>query len=514
MAGEYGIAMGINQGIEKVDAAMNRRFELQQLAQQQEQQRNISKINMSNAELNNQILMEKVAQMEKDRARQSAFQAFDSFEAVGDTKYLNLAIKENPMLKTAMEQTGIAGISNIRDLSPEKLAQLGYKEQEYVRPVVYHKADGTMKIGDLFTEYGKFGYLDRAQENVINDYNTKVAALRLQQEQNETVVNTTESSAYLAYVEDKISKGEVPLSMREYGKPPKVVSGGSTGSSGSTGSGEIRTQTQAVIKLADLNSRPEAELNPLELEQKKLLKQFVTTDSDEKREIVSKSLELSNKFLNGVSNKEVTLEDVKAMTTTEALLGNSGDKKTAQELTDNYTTLKQGYKLVDNVNKLGKEELDRGLVDQGLLSLKQLLGDNEFEKLPADKKASALQTIQFNTRLGSYLADYIKSISGTAASDAEFIRLKTVLTGGTFNNTQTLKTALTEFVTLEDEKFNSHLDTKYLLNKGTTLQLKYNYDKELKGKLPSKQSEPPKSVAPTISKEQAIEELRKRGLVK
>lgn len=501
MAGEYGIGIGINQGLDKVNEAFSRRSELQMLAQQQEQQRNINRVNLSNAELNNQMLMEKVNQMEKDKTKMAAFQAFDSFEASGDPKYLNLAVRDNPLLKNAMEQTGITGIGSIKDLSPEKLSQLGYKEENYVRPVVYFRNDGTQQIGDLFTEYGKFGYLERAQENVINDYNTKVAALKLQQESTKAQVGTVEASTYLTYVEDMINQGKVPLSMKEFGKPAK------DGASGS----DIKTHTQAVVELARLETIPEDQLTPLELSQKKHFKALATTDSDEKKAIVTESLKVSDKFLDGVSDKEVTLEDVKAVTTAEALIGDKGDKATAKTLTDNYTTLKQGYKLSESVNKLSNDEIERGLVDQGLLEVKKLLGDTEFNKLPPEEKAKSLQTVKFNTRMGSYLADYIRSISGTAASEAEFERLKTVLTGGTFNNTQSLKTAINEFVSLEDEKFRGNLDSKYMLNKGQTLQLKYNYDKELKGKLNTSTAQ---QTSQSISKEAALEELKRRGLVK
>lgn len=500
MAGEYGIAIGINQGLDKVEQGFTNRFQLQQIAQQQEQQRQISSVNLSNAEQQNKILVEKVAQMERDKAKTSAFQAFDSFEATGDTKYLNLAVRDNSMLKDAMSSTGITGIGKITDLSQEKLDQLGYNPDHFVRPVVYHRNDGTQQIGDLFTEYGKFGYLERAQENVLNDYKTKVEALKYQQEVNKTAVGGIEAENYLTYVDSMIAKGEVPLSMKEFGKPPK--SGASDGS-------DIRTHTQAVVKLAELETKPESELTPLELSQKKHFKALATTDSDEKRQIISESLKVSDKFLDGVSNKEVTLDDVKTISTAGALVGDHGDKATVKSLTDNYVTLKQGYKLAENVNKLGNEELERGLVDQGFLEAKKILGDKEFDKMSTEEKAKSLQTVKFNTRMGSYLADYIRSISGTAASEAEFMRLKTVLTGGTFNNTQSLKSAINEFVTVEDEKFKGNLDSKYMLAKGDVLKLKYNYDKELKGKLSTQTSSKPQ-----ITQEEALAEARRRGLIK
>lgn len=500
MAGEYGIGLGISQGLEKVNQAFDRRSELQMLAQQQEQQRQIGSVNLSNAEQQNKILMEKVAQMERDKTKTAAFQAFDSFEATSDPKYLNLAIRDNSLLKDAMASTGITGIGKISDLSPEKLQQLGYKEEEFVRPVVYYKNDGTQQLGDLFTEYGKFGYLERAQENVLNDYKTKVEALKYSQEFNKTAVGGVEAENYLTYVDSMIAKGEVPLPMKEFGKPAKD----------STGS-DIKTHTQAVVKLAELETKPESELTPLELSQKKHFKALATTDSDEKRQIISESLKVSDKFLDGVSDKEVTLDDVKTITTAGALVGDHGDKATSKSLTDNYVTLKQGYKLADNINKLSTEEIERGIVDKGFLETKKLLSDKDFAKLPADEKAKALQTVKFDTRMGSYLADYIRSISGTAASEAEFERLKNVLTGGSFNNTQSLKSAITEFVTVEDEKFKGNLDAKYMLAKGDVLKLKYNYDKELKGKLVTTSQQ---TTKPQITQEEALAEARRRGLIK
>lgn len=502
MAGEYGIGLGIQQGLQKVDEGLQRRLQLQQVAENQEQQRRMGNISISNAELNQKMLLEKVDKMEKDKARQSAFYAFDSFETSGDTKYLNLAIKDNPILQDAMKQTGITGIGNIKDLSPEKLKSLGYREEEFVRPVVYHKADGTMQIGDMFSEYGKFGYLERAKDNVIQDYEMKVQGLKLQQAELDTSVKSVEADNYLSYVEGMISKGQVPLSMKEFGKPAKGAGGGSS---------DLKTKTQAVALLAELATKPDEELTELERNQKNYFTKYVETDSDVKRQIISAGLKTSDKFIDGVSNKEVTLDDIKAVNTAAALVGDNGDKATTKALTDNYVTLKQGYKLAENVNALGNDEIERGLVDQGFLEVKKIFSDTDFDELSPEEKAKTLQTVKFNTRLGSYLADYIRSISGTAASEAEFIRLKTVLTGGVFNNTQTLKSAINEFVSVEDEKFKSNLDAKYMLSKTEALKLKYSYDKELNGKLVKpKQTE----AKPQISKEDALKELQRRGLIK
>ena len=499
MVGGYGIAVGINQGLEKVDNAFNRRSELQMLAQQQEQQRNLYNINYSNAEQNNKILMDKVAQLERDNARKDAFQAFDSFEAAGDTKYLNLAIKDNQMLKTAMDSSGITSISNIRDFTPEKLASLGYKEKEFVRPVVFNKADGTQQIGDLFTEYGKFGYLERANQNVLNDYKVKVEGLKLANEENKLAVGNVETDNYLNYVNQMIEAGKMPLSMKEFGKPPKTSSDGS----------DIKTSTQAIVKLAELNTIPDDKLTDLQREQKKLFTGLANTDSDVKRQVIGEANKVTTKFTDGVSNKPVTLEDVNSVTTAEALTNTTGDKATVKTLTDNFTTLKQGYKLVDSVNSLSNDEIERGIVDQGLLEAKSLFSDSNFTKLSTEEKLKTLKTVKFNTRLGSYLADYIRSISGTAASEAEFERLKGVLIGGSFNNIQTVKTAINEFVKVEDEKFKSNLDSKFGLAKGEVLRLRYNYGKDLEGKLSStKKEEKPTS---SIDTEAVKEELRKRG---
>ncbi len=499
MAGEYGIAMGINQGLEKVGQAFDKRTELQMIAQQQEQQRRISNINLSNAEEQNKILKDKVLQMEQNNAKVAAYGAFDSFEATGDTKYLNLAIKDNPLLKNAMTQSGYTSVQNIKDFSPEKLAQLGYKEEEFVRPVVFNKADGTQQIGDLFTEYGKFGYLERAQDNLIKDYKTKVEGLRLQQEVNKTAISGTETENYLAYVEDMIGKGQVPLSMKEFGKPPKTSSDGS----------DIKTQTQAVVKLAELDTKPESELTPLELSQKKYFKALATTEGDEKRKTLNETLNITSKYLDGLSDKQVSLDEVKTVTAGEALTGDHGDKATVKTLTDEYVTLKQGYKLVDSVNKLDNEELNRGIADTGFQEMFKIFSDKSFDSMKPEEKAKVLQTVKFNTRLGSYLADYIKSMSGTAASDAEFARLKDVLTGGQFSNIQTLKSAISEFVTVGDEKFKTSLDSKYPLAKGSILNLKYNYDKELSGKLTKPQST---TVTKQFTPDEIEAELKRRGL--
>ena len=517
MAGEYGIGLGINQGLQQVDAALLRRQQIQMAAEDQEMKRKQFAQQTTQNGLKEQELQMKIDAMEKQQTKAVTFQAFDAFEQSKDPKFLNLAKKDSPRLAQMMEKRGTVSFNKVSDLSPEKLASLGYKEEDYVRPVIETKADGKQVITEMFGIYASLGYLDRANENVMNDFKLKIEQKKLAAEEAEAEIGEVENSTYLKYVDEQIAKGEMPLSkanfqdfqltQKETNLETKTKAAEAKLGGGVVDYTKIKTKSQVAVELANLETIPEDQRTPL---QKNLVEKFsayMSTEGEDKREIISKGLDTTNKFLGGFDGKEVTLEDVKAAQSAEALIGKSGDKKTVQEISSNYTTLKQGYKLTKKVGELAPEELQRGLLDTGLMSAKKLLSDTAFDKLSTEEKANSLQTIKFNTRLGSYLADYIRSISGTAASEAEFTRLKEVLTGGSFNNTQTLKAALDEFVALEDEKFRSNLDSKYVLAEADVLNFKYKYDKEI-GKSQGSTS------TKTISKEAALAEARRRGLVK
>lgn len=504
MAGEYGIGLGISQGLDKVSDALVRKQELQFKAEQQEQNRQQFTQQQQAGEMQNQILQKKLSDLEAAYTKQTTFQAFDAFEASKDSKYLNLALSDSPKLKSMMDKMGYSSFSNLKDFSPEKLASLNYKEDEFVRPVVVNTADGKQKVIELFGVYGTSGYLQRANEQVITDYETKVNALKVKQKEAELSVTESEANNYLAYVDAQIASGKMPMSQKEFGK-----NGGLPEEKSAT---DIKTQTQAAFVLSSLQTKIDngEELTVEEQNQHKQLTKLLSTDSDEKKETLSQGLDTVQKYTGGnLATTEVSLEDVKTVQAMETLTGTKPDKTTLQTLTSNFVTLKQGYKLVDKVNELKDEELEKGLVDEGMLALKKVLSDTNFEGMDAEGKAKALKTVKFNTRLGSYLADYIRSISGTAASEAEFSRLKTVLTGGQFNNTQTMRAAIQEFVSLEDEKFAESMSAKYSLAQGDILNLKYMYQKEVRD---ARKGTPPPPTG--VTKEQALAEIARRKALK
>ena len=84
-----------------------------------------------------------------------------------------------------------------------------------------------------------------------------------------------------------------------------------------------------------------------------------------------------------------------------------------------------------------------------------------------------------NTKTGSFLAKYIKSISGTAVAEKEYDRLANVLQGGgSFENIQTLKQSFSTFGMDLDRDMRSSFEANYLDNTSTVLDLTKKYKAE------------------------------------
>jgi len=90
------------------------------------------------------------------------------------------------------------------------------------------------------------------------------------------------------------------------------------------------------------------------------------------------------------------------------------------------------------------KDYDKDIVANPISWVQNLFGsENEKTQSALQKKATA--AIKANTRLGIIQANYIKSMSGTAASDAERQFLTEIMMGNSWGDETALMTAITEF---------------------------------------------------------------------
>jgi len=210
-----------------------------------------------------------------------------------------------------------------------------------------------------------------------------------------------------------------------------------------------------------------------------VLDKLFSTDSDEKKKILTKGLEIVDKYKDNLFNKPISKEDVITAKLYADQSSMKVDTKTSKELKDQYNVLRNGKRLYDEVSALKDEELSRGIYDTGLQKVKQLFSDNKFNSNSPEEKAKILKSIDMNTKLGMFLAKYIKSISGAAVSDNEFARLRDLFSGSILNNTQTLKAGVTTFVEELDKQFKDISKTNLLNDPATTLDVVRMYDKDI-----------------------------------
>lgn len=219
MAGEYGIGAGIAQGLQAVSQGFMNAESIQ--ASREQRRQNAGKAtaylqtaqtqdNIGNAQL--QAMQIKLDEMEKARAKEITFNAFNAYEETGDVKYLNLANEKHPMLKDMALKNGSASVMSIKDLSEEKLNQLGYDQSKYIRPIVINKVDGSQEIQDLTGAYAMSGYLKEMKKDRLDAIVLKVKenqAISANAEADVAVAKGTLSTSLINELNTKVANGEM-----------------------------------------------------------------------------------------------------------------------------------------------------------------------------------------------------------------------------------------------------------------------------------------------------------------
>jgi len=197
MAGEYGIAQGITQGLQYVNQGMmqvesikNSREQLRQAAERNQIQMQTAKVQQDTANVQLQAMQFKLQQMEQSKAKEDAFNAFNAYEETGDVKYLNLVKEKNPLLKQMLDNAGTVSIHGINEFSTEKLNEIGYKPGVQSKPIVITKADGAQSIEDLTGMYITSGYLKEMRKDKLENLMMTIQENKAKSLQAEAEVDT------------------------------------------------------------------------------------------------------------------------------------------------------------------------------------------------------------------------------------------------------------------------------------------------------------------------------------
>ena len=219
MAGEYGIGAGIAQGLQAVSQGMMNTESIQYSREQRRQNAENTTAYLQQAQVQTdnsseqlKILQFKLQEMEKVKAQEDAFNAFNAYEETGDTKHINLAASKNPLLKTIYDNHSVVSTSSVKDLSEDRLSELGYDPIKYVRPIVVTKIDGTQEIQDLVGTYAASGYLKEMRKNKLDDLVLKVTENQMKAAEVETGVTVAKgelSTSLINELNAKVSRGEM-----------------------------------------------------------------------------------------------------------------------------------------------------------------------------------------------------------------------------------------------------------------------------------------------------------------
>ena len=168
-----------------------------------------------------------------------------------------------------------------------------------------------------------------------------------------------------------------------------------------------------------------------------------------------------------VSAVEPTKFNVAEARDTENKIFAKLDEKKKKSVQDDVDKMKSNFHLANNLNRIlttTATKIDKDAVADAKTFVEKKIGR---------ESAQSLANVDFNTRSGILLANFMKEMSGTAVADAEVNRLRNILLGGDLTDETYVKTAIASFASeLEDQniELGSTLgDTApYSVNKYTT----------------------------------------------
>lgn len=219
MAGEYGIAAGINQGFQQVNQGMMNAESIQSSREArrlaaEKQQVYMQQANLQQQQGNIQLqnLQLQLDKLTKSKAQDDAYNAFHAYEETNDAKYLNLAIQKNELVKGLYPD--IVSTSNLSDFSEEKLTSMGYKPGSMARPIVVTKQNGTQEVQDLTGTYAASGFLKEMKKDKLEDLVLKVKTSQLKATEADMGVSVAKgelSSGLITELNTKVKSGEMTM---------------------------------------------------------------------------------------------------------------------------------------------------------------------------------------------------------------------------------------------------------------------------------------------------------------
>ena len=168
----------------------------------------------------------------------------------------------------------------------------------------------------------------------------------------------------------------------------------------------------------------------------------------------------ANLWKDGGLNNDV-LAQLEAQRNAEGVKTESLDAAAKQQITGRADLLQGSSNLLDKIDKLAPEEVNKGVFDELMQRYETLKSDEDFNKMTKDDRDKILKTIDLKSSVGMLVAEYVKLISGAAVTDQEFRIHLGNLVGGEYSNIAAMKQAMGAFHNDMKRKFKSSADESF-----------------------------------------------------
>lgn len=427
--GGVGLAQGLNAGMQEVNRSL-----IQERDYNDRKASNTIK-QASDAETTRQQLEEHKLKFEKQQleleelkntmAKKETYEGFSAYSETNDPKYLTELLK-NPTIKKTLPD--IVRYDNVNAVDDRNLMEpLGITPEILNKePTRYVKAtnqDGSVHIVDMFGAYAKTGYSKIARQEILDKMK---GALE----------NVTGKQA--------IGEAELTLKAFETGDANEVLKALQLTNpklylKATRGSSSKRDSLQQYMEALELAGVPKVE-QPAYVEkwvQKTTEGVGAVAKEKDVKDLTGGQHNANALFTPAAATNPNWKDDAQAIQ--NSIMSNlSSEQKTMvvdadKKLTSNNMTATMVEKLL---NSPTTAKMSRGAIDNILTAANKITGL---------KNAQALDNVDFNSRSGMIVAEFIKEISGTAAADAEVARLMDIFLGGNLTDETYVKRAMAAF---------------------------------------------------------------------
>ena len=452
---EQGIAQGLQmatQGMLQAEEITNKRQQVQQEAQKTAAYLKTAGLQQQNYEQEIEQNKIKISELNRDIARRDTWDVLGSFEATKDASVLN-TIKSNPQMAQLLSNQGITGFSNVKDLSEEKLKQLGITPELLDDPtkriVIANTSDGRQVPWNMMGIYATTGYLPKLGEN-------KLQEIKLKSEEAKAKLEGIKADDALGWLKNNPGKtysdyeNQSDMSKLEFQRNTSLMVENLKYS---------HDLSVEKAKAPDAKKQGEADTY--------VISKAINSDIDK----FTSFLKDSNK------NDTVTIGDKKVSLYEAA---KTYEDAQPQQLDTNYKNELRGKKnVVEGSNRI-LTKLDFmpewNIGTKGISEVEKVVGDftksltnntNENTKAGTDTTAKLKEIAkglpgQDRVYLESYVfpvvADYIKAMSGAAVSENERTAYISNMTAGWMADKSSFKAAITGFRDGVNDSFSSMLD--------------------------------------------------------